>query len=473
MSDSIQERHSNQRLEILSGDLRKTVFLLALPVLLEQFLSFCVGFYDTFLAGQISKEATNAIGLAAYVGWLASMLFGLVATGTTALVARHWGAGQIEDARRITNRSIALAVILGSAVFVLVFFAAPGFTRMLAMSKEQADIVIRYLRIDGVGHLFTSVTLVGAAALRGSGDMRRPLISLGTVSIANVIASTAFVYGVKLPSGIISGGQLIPPMGIDGIIAGTIVARLTGVILMVFFLVRDRTGLAINWKELKLRGGEVARILRIGGPAGIDGGITWLGHLFFLMIIARLDSDGKSGATFAAHMIGIRVEGITYLPAVAWGVAAATMVGQSLGAKNSERAMQCGHETARQCGLLALGITLLFFFGAPGIYHLMHTDPTVREIGIPAFRMIGLFQIPLALSITYVLALRGAGDTVVPLLINVGGVFGIRLTLAYLFGIVFDGGLIGAWLAMGIDVFVRAMLAWAWFRYGRWTRIEI
>ena len=94
------DRHSDStdfRTEILTGNLRKTLFLLALPILAEQFLNFCVGFVDTWLSGRISAEATSAIGTAAYVGWLASLLFALVGTGTTALVSRYWGSGDHSD----------------------------------------------------------------------------------------------------------------------------------------------------------------------------------------------------------------------------------------------------------------------------------------------------------------------------------------------------------------------------------------
>jgi multidrug resistance protein, MATE family len=448
---------------LLTGDLRRTVFFLALPVLFEQFLTFLVGFYDTFLSGRISADATAAVGLAAYVGWLAGMLLGLVGAGTTALVARHWGAGEFEDANRTMNRSIAMAIVLGTIVYAFVLTAAPVFADLLGMEGETRRIVVRYLRVDGLGYLFTSVTLIGAAALRGSGDMRSPMWILGLVNVINVLASTVLVYGLGP----------FPALGVDGIVAGTVVARLGGGLIMLSVLSSGLTGLQLLRREMRVKGNTVRRILKIGLPAAVDGAVNWAGHLLFLMVISRLQPGGDAHAVFAAHIIGIRVEAITYLPATAWGYAAATMVGQALGAHNRKRAAQVGHEAALQCSLLAVLITLIFFTGASAIYELMHTEQAVRDIGIPAFRLLAFFQVPLVISIVYRFALRGAGDTRFPMYVSAFGAFGVRLPLAYLGGIVFDGGLIGAWVGMFADMAITALLVAARYTRGRWAELKV
>lgn len=448
---------------LLEGNLPRTVLLLALPVLCEQVLGFLVGFYDTWLSGRISAEATAAVGLAAYVGWLASMLFGLVATGTTALVARHWGAGETDQANRVTNRSIALAGLAGLGVYGLVYLLAPVMAGLLEMQGETGRIVVNYLRIDGIGHVVTGMTLAAAAAMRGAGNMRTPMFVLGFVSILNAVVSTVLVFGA---------GPL-RPWGIDGIVVGTLVARIGGGLLMLLVLVRGVNGLRLVSGELRVRGETGRRILRIGGPAALDGLLTWIGQFLFLMIIARLESGGRSSSTFAAHIIGVRVEGITYLPAVAWGAAAATLVGQSLGAGLPQRALQAGHAAARQCGVLAVVIGLVFLVTAPGLFALMHSEAEVAEIGTLPFRVVAFFQLPLALSIVYVAALRGAGETRYPMMVNLLGVFGVRLPVAALAGLVLDGGLMGAWIGMCADVTVRAGLLLAKYFRGGWIQTQV
>lgn len=448
---------------LLTGNIRTTVFWLALPVLGEQVLSFCVGFYDTWLSGQLSAEATAAIGLAAYVGWLASMVFALVGIGTSALVARHVGAGELDEARVVFNRSLTMGLLLGVVVASLLALGAPGFALLLGMTGSTRELVVRYLRIDAVGHVFSSATLVCAAALRGSGNMLTPMLILGLVSVSNIILSSAFVFGWG-PWG---------PLGIDGIVLGTVLSRTLGGLIALTVLGRGLDWLRIVPSELWLKGPVVRRILRVGVPAAVDGLVMWGGHFAFLMIIARLGRDGFDQAIFAAHIVGIQVEALTYLPAVAWGQAAATMVGQSLGARLPDRASRAGHMAARQCGTLGILITAVFFFGARPIYSLMHEDAAVVAVGAPAFRMLALFQIPLIVAIVYTAALRGAGDTRAPLRYTCVSVLGVRVPVALLLGIVAGGGLFGAWIGMCADLALRSTLVFRRFRLGQWSRIQV
>ena len=138
---------------LMTGSIRSTVFMLALPVLCEQALSFGVSLTDTYLSGRLSQEATAAVGLGAYVGWLASLIFSLVAVGTTALVSRSWGAGDFATANRVLNRSLALAVVLGAIFSVVIWLLAPVAASLLQMQGETLRYAVRYLRITKGPHL--------------------------------------------------------------------------------------------------------------------------------------------------------------------------------------------------------------------------------------------------------------------------------------------------------------------------------
>jgi len=446
---------------LITGDLRKTVLWLALPALGEQFLSFCVGFVDIWLSGTISREATSAVGTGAYIGWLASLLFSMVGTGTTALVARFWGRRDYAQANRVANRSIALALLMGIATCLFLYTGAPLLASFLEMEQEQFRVAVRYLRLDAFGHLFFSFGVIGGAALRGAGDTRSPMVILGLVSVMNLIVSPLLVFGPGP----------FPEMGVDGIVTGTIIARCTGGIVMLAALARGLSGLKLQRQELLIRGDVVRRILSVGFPAAVDGLLLWSAQVFFLKIINAI--NGYQPGAYAAHMIGIEIEAITYLPAVAWGYAAATLVGQSLGAEQTERARRAGHEAVRQCAVMAAGITLIFFFGAPLIFGVMHREHLVHAAGVPAFRLNALFQIPLIMTIIYVYALRGAGDTRTPLFINLAGSYGVRLPVAWLCGILLEMGLLGAWLGMMSDVAFRAALLWLRYSRGRWTGVRV
>lgn len=457
-----QRVRRSSRLDLLNGNLRSTVFLLALPVLGEQVLNFVVGFVDVYLAGHLSEEirtdATAAVGVAAYVGWLASMLFAVVGNGTTALVSRAWGSGDEALANRVANRSAVLSVVAGVIFMAIVIPLAPWLISAMGLSGNAAGIAVRYLRVDAVGLVFASFSLVLAAAFRGRGDMKTPMFTFVSVGLLNVIVSVMFVYG----------WGPVPALGVDGIVAGTLVARVAGGLIILTLFAKGRSGLRLVPRELKVRGDTVQRILSIGVPSAMEGLIMWVGHAIFLRVISHIGPT-----SFAAHIIGVRVEAITYLPAVAYGAAAATMVGQSLGAGKESRAVKAGHEAALQCCVLGVLITLWFTLGADWIYTMMHQDQQVRDVGIPAFRIVGLFQIPLILSIVYFAALRGAGETRVPLYVAIITTYFVRIPLGYYFGVTLRMGLTGAWVGMNADMFVRGVLATWRFSSKGWLTTRV
>ncbi|MFQ5491811.1 MAG: MATE family efflux transporter [Phycisphaerae bacterium] len=448
---------------VITGPVRHTLLWLALPVFGEQLLNSFVAIVDTFLAGRISTDATAAVGLAAYVDWLASMLFALVGTGTTALVSRAAGTGDATAAQRITNQSMTLSVITGLVFSGALFALAPLFADLQNMTGATYDIAVQYMRLDATAMTFTSLTLVGAAALRGAGDTRTPMAILGGVNILNALASFALVFG---------WGPL-QPYGVTGIVVGTVIARVAGGLLMVGVLIRGRSSLRLRRSMLALKPEPVHRILRIGGPAAFDGAVMWTGHFLFLMIVARLAEGQLGHAYYAAHIIGVRLEAFTYLPAMAWAAAAATMIGQNLGADQPDRARRAGHEAALQCAVLTSVVGVFFFLAATQLFAFMHKEPLVRQVGTGPFRMVALLQPVLAISIVYIGSLRGAGDTRFPLLITVTTLVLVRLPLGYLFGATFGWGLWGAWMAMCADFIFRGGLASWHFARGKWIHVRV
>lgn len=447
------------------SSLNRRLFWLAVPALGEQLLVFCVGLFDTWLAGRIDTSASTAVGLAAYVDWLATLMFNAVGIGTTALVSRHWGARQREQANLAFNQAVPLALIVGAFSGLLIYSLAPVFAQLQSlrkMSPETEAIGIHYLRLAACGHLFHSLTLVSNAALRGAGDMRTPLSILATINVVNVLAASSLVYGWGLPA-----------QGVYGIVLGTLIARLIGFSVVLALLIKGRSGLRLSLSFLIPRWEWFQRMLRIGVPALGDGMLTWMGHFLFIMIIANLASGELGQAYYATHMVAINIEALSYLPAVALGTSAATLVGQSLGAENPVAAWKTGHRAALACALYALGTAVLYFFGAETIFQIMHRDPLVRQIGGQTFRYLTIYQIPLVMLIVYTSVLRGAGDTRTPMVFTILGILLVRVPVAYFFGIYCHGGLLGAWAGMMTDVWVRSLLAGTYFFRGTWLKTKI
>jgi len=444
-------------------ELPGAIVWLGLPVLAEQLLSFCVSFFDVYLSGRLNTEATTAIGLAAYVSWLASMISSLIGTGTAALVARAVGRGDWHEARQLAARSLLLAFVLGVGLMLTLWSGASFFTQMLGIQGAARTGVIEYLRFDAFGQLFACMTLVSAAALRGAGDMKTPLVVLGVTNLVNILVSSLCTFGYGP----------IPALGMRGIVLGTVLAQAVGFLLMLTILLRGLSKLHVQWHDLQWHRETTARVMRIGGPAALDGLITFTGHFLFLMVISRLSPAGFDGPTFAAHIIGVRIEAISYLPAVAWGAASASLAGRYLGAGQPDLARRTGHIAVRQFLRYSACITVLFYIAAPAIYHGMHSDPAVAAAGVPAFRWMAAYQIPTTTLIIYMLTLRGAGDTRFPLWCALISILGVRVPVAWLGGIWFQQGLTGAWFGMGADNTLRMLLISWRYRAGHWLETKV
>jgi putative MATE family efflux protein len=446
-------------------------------VLGEQALNALVTWNDAFLAGRISAEATGAVGVAGYIGWLMTMLFWMADMGAAAIVARAVGAGDDLEARRATNQACLLAIALGAAGTLMVQLAAPGFARLLNMHGPAEAIAVGFMRIDSLGYTGASISFALAACLRGAGDTRTPLIVLGGVNVVNCVVTWLLTFGA---------GPL-PACGVAGIAWGTVIARWSGAAWMLAILQRRGAGrrprpagrespahrLRLHAGLMRPDGALLWRILRVGVPAAADGALTFTGHFVFMTIVTRVPSLYPPAVLYAAHIVGIRIESLSYLPATAWAVAAATIVGQNHGARQPDRARLAARTAARQAAVLLACTGALYLIAAGPLFAFLSGDAAVGECGRPALRALGLVQVPLAFLIVYLGALRGAGDTRVPMVITAVGMALLRLPVSWFGGFVLQWGLVGAWLGMFTDIVVRAALVSRRFRSGAWQRVRV
>ncbi len=451
------------------------MFKLAIPVLIEQSLVMLVGLIDTFLAARYLEDNSYiaAIGVMAYILWMIPCTFGIVAIGSTALIARFVGSRDYQPAVRTTNQSLILGSFLALLVTVLTFYLGDSFLQLLGMPADAAEPARRYLRYVIPVIPAMMIQQVGIACLRGAGDTMSGFVTMAIVNTVNVIV------GVSL----VTGYGPFPELGWDGLAIGTVSGYVTGGIIVIILLLRGRAGLQLQRKLLKLDFALSRRILKIGIPGGADQLFLVACHVWFLSVITSLGT-----LSLAAHSLGIRIESLAYLPGSAFHVAAATMTGQFLGAGDLKRARSSALTATAIGGSFMIGTGFLFFFGAEWLTGIFIVDGN-QKIATSTVQLLQLvsFSMPsLALMIILNGALRGAGDTRWPLLFTFVGLICIRIPLAYwlakdqihlpVFDLVIDGwgmGIIGAWYAMLVDVVVRSlMIAWR-FWHGGWQHIQV
>jgi putative MATE family efflux protein len=304
-----------------------------------------------------------------------------------------------------------------------------------------------------------SITAIGIGCMRASGDTRTPLKVMGLVNLWNVVVATTLVRGFG--------------WGVEGIALGTASARAVGGLLTLAVLLSQSTKIRLSLRRMWPQAQWIYRLVRIGLPAALESGSFWIVQVIFVTIIKHTTGQFPGEVNFAAHVIGLRVESLSYMPANAWAFAGGALMGQCLGAGLHDRARRVGIEACLQGGLLITLMGFLYFFAPGFIFRQFTSDPEVIAAGIPAMKLLAFLQPFLAVWIIMGGCLRGSGDTRVPFVITLLSGFLVRLPLGYFGGIYLGGGLVGAWTGMCADVAVRCFFYCLRFARGGWQKVRV
>lgn len=447
------------------------------PVLLEQFLALAVGFVDKWLAGNLfaAAEPLAAVGLVAYCLAFLPVVFVLPASAATALVARSIGGGDLGAARRAAGQCFLVTALLVILALAVTGFVGRGFIGLLGLPPGSSGLAARYLAIVIPALPLMAAVFVGVAVLRGAGDMVSGLVAMTVVNLVNASASFALA----------TGAIGLPRLGWDGLAWGTVVGYASGAGCVALLLARPGNGLRIGAADWMPHRESLRRIARVGTPAGIDAVGNAACHLTFLGIVNRLgDVDA------AAHSVAVTIESLAFLPGSAFAVAAATLAGQFLGARDEQRARRSVWQaagvavflmgTAGAAGLVAAEPLAAWFTGGQG------SQPEVAASAARLVRIVAFVQPALALLMVLSGGLRGAGATRPPLVVNFAGLLAIRLPLAVFLAwpeVPLPAGLgplpglglgvRGAWLAMAADLAARGLAMLVIFRSRSWSRTMV
>ncbi len=443
------------------------VAALAVWPFMELVLHSLVGIVDTAIAGRLDEPAAlDAIGVAAYVGWLVAMLHNAVGVGAGALIARAVGGRRTTLANAAVGQAVLLALGWGLITAAAIALLAPWIAAIFSLPPGTHDMAVVYLRVLAAGVTFNALLNVANAALRSAGDTRTPFLAMAVTNTVNVGASLLFVFGPKPWGG----------YGVAGIAAGTVVAWAVGMLISLGVLASGKARVRLRKRRLRPHAHTARRILRVAWPSLVENSGMWIGNALIGTIVGLLIARSGQDGLMGAHIIAIRVESLSFLPGVALGIAAATLMGQYLGAGDAEMARRATHLCWGTAVVLMAAMGVVFIALPEPIAALLAPGEAVaqvRDMAVPLLRIAGTIQVFFATYLVLSHALRGAGDTLGPMVITYGSTFGVRLPAAYLLGIVLDLGLTGVWIGLCGELVVRGSL-YVWrFKRGKWREIEV
>ncbi|MCP3906142.1 MAG: MATE family efflux transporter [Planctomycetes bacterium] len=458
------------------------IWILALPVFVQQTMAAFVGMADKLFAGQLPAgvrlPALDAIGIGSYVVWFIGIAMAGLGIGGQALIARAMGAGNPAQAHRALGQAMSVSVAWGVLVAAALWLSAGPIAAACSLSSDATAYYMQYVRTLAWGMPFAGIMMVGAMCLHGAGETMRPsVIALG-VNVVNVILSW-ILSGADLRYGSLADPSVLEnPFAFDlhvrGIAAGTALSYAFGAAMTLIVLLRGVKDLRLQRRDIAWDPGMMRRIVRIGVPNFMEGISMWAVNLIVLMFIGIIEiSSGQGEGLQGAHIIAVQWEAFSFLPGFAIGTAAGALAGQYLGAGNprmAQRAVLCC------CGLAAVvmgtfGVVFIVF--GTELTTLISAEPIHLE-HTPRLLMLGGFgQVFFAMAMVIRQGLRGVGDTRWTFVITTVSSYGVRMPAAYLLGVTLGLGIEGIWIGLVGEFAVRAALFAARFFHGGWKRLEV
>ncbi len=449
---------SGKEQEFTSGSIRRAIFMLSIPMILEMLMESIFAIVDIFYVSQVSVNAVATIGLTESVVTLIYAVAIGLSMAATAVVARRIGEKDIKGASQATVQVIFLGVAVAAIISVFGILYPKEILGIMGAEPDLIEEGYGYTQVLLGGNVTIMLLFLINAVFRGAGNASVAMWTLILSNGLNIILDPMFIFGFGP----------IPEYGVQGAAIATTIGRGTAVVFQLFILFYGWSKIKIGFKDLVLRTAVMLNLIRISlGGIGqfLIGTSSWV----FLM---RMMSEFGSGV-LAGYTIAIRVMLFTLMPS--WGMsnAAATLVGQNLGAGQPDRAEASVWKTGKYNAYFMAIVSIIYLVFAKQIILLFTQEPEVVTYGSICLQVIAAGYVFYAYGMVIIQSFNGAGDTKTPTLINFICFWLFQLPLAYMAAIYLDGGPKGVFWSITIAEVLIAVIGIAWFKKGKWKLVKV
>jgi putative MATE family efflux protein len=459
--DFIRRAINGEQQDYTTGSIRKAVFMLAIPMILEMGMESVFAVVDLYFVGHLrdSSHAIQTVGLTeSVISIIYSLAIG-ISMAATAMVARRIGEKNPEGAAIAGVQALILSLFVTVIISVLGFVFASDILRLMGAQPETIRLGTAYTRTMMGGSIVIMLLFLINGIFRGAGDASMAMKSLWVATICNIILCPTLIYGLGP----------IPAFGLTGAAMATTIGRGIGVSYQLYHMFKGKSILRFRREHLRIDWPIIRSLISIASPGTfqfIIGSCSWI---FLAQLVATTGQDAAS----AGYQTALRVVIFFILPA--WGMsnAAATLVGQNLGAKQPERAELSVKRTATYSAIFMGIVSLLFLFGAEVIISIFTRQPEVVGYAVNALRIISTGYIFYGIGMVMINAFNGAGDTWTPTWISLFGFWVIQIPLAYMLAKYFELGPLGVFIAIPVAETVITITAYVLFRRGKWKLVKI
>lgn len=443
-------------------DLTREVYRLAYPVVLGMISITAIGVADTMMVGRLNPEALAATGQAAILLWAAGWIMRSVEVAAQALISRRFGEGDYVRIGRVLDNAMIVGLALAFFWMTALGFGVPVLMGWLSTNETVTGYAISYVRIIVFSFPAAALIYVIRGFFSGIGKTRIYFWISMVLMTVNILANYLLIFG--------HAG--FPRMEVRGAALGSMIAYIVA-FLMVWLILLGVIGRnyrkqfsALNLNNLDQ--GIIREIIRLASPNAFRGVMVTGGLAVFYAMVDRLDV-----IQVAVVNVVLNIQSVSFMPGYGFGVAAATLIGQNLGAKNPQKAEQAGYESVK-IGMMFMGLTGLSFILFPETMMALFTDNRrVIESGVFPLRIVGLVQVIDAAGMIFSAALEGAGNTRWVMIAETIVNWGLFLPLTWLLTFVAGLGQTGPWVAWAVYMIVFGIASFLKFRAGSWKNISI
>lgn len=444
--------------DFTTGSIRRAVFLLAIPMMLEMIMESVFAVVDIFFVSKLGNEAIATVGLTESVLTLVySIAIGL-SMAATATVARRIGEKDPEAAAKAGMQSTVLALVLTIIISVLGVVFASDILRIMGASEHLIAQGVNYTRTIFAGSIVIMLLFLINGIFRGAGDASVAMRSLWIANICNIILCPM----------LINGWGPFPEMGLTGAALATTIGRGIGVLYQTYRLFSGKGVLKIRLEHFIPDLSLIKNLFNIAWTGTVQfliGSASWI-------VLARIVASFHEEA-MAGYQVAIRIIMFFLLPAWGFSNAAATLVGQNLGAKQPERAEQSVITTAKYNAIFMACVTVFFLLFAEKVVGIMQLKGDALQYSTQALKTIALGYVFYGVGMVMMNAFNGAGDTKTPTWMNLFVFWAFQIPVAYLLAFTFKMGPYGVFTAILISHMTEAIVGVILFRRGRWKKVVI
>lgn len=449
----IKESLNGENHDFTAGSIRRAVFLLAVPMILELSLESVFALVDIFFVGKLGENAIASVGLTESVITIVYSIAMGLSTAAGAVVARRIGEKNVDGAAHAGAQSLIIAFIISAILTVAGMMYAGDILALMGASKEVVADGAIFTRIMFGGSLVIILIFLINGIFRGAGNAAMAMKSLWIASLTNIILCPLLIHF----------------FGLKGAAMATVTGRSCGVIYQGYHLIKGNGKVKFKMPHWRFDPTVIKSLINIAWPATLQFVIasgSWI-------VVARLVAETGGTAASAGYQIAIRNVVFFILPA--WGLsnAAATLVGQNLGAKEIDRAEKSVLITAKYNAMFMGTVMLIFLFFSDNIIRFFTNDAEVIKYGVRALRTFGTAYIFYGIGMVMTQALNGAGDTKTPTWINFVCFWLLQIPLAWYLAKGLDMRANGAFLSIPIAETVLALAAWYFFKRGKWKEVKV